>query len=89
MKTQTIKNLRRCPKCGGEVILRKNASKRFQVACPKCRTHTGWESKIDAIISWYNLSAIYEGMYSKLGDKGHQSERDEYHAPQEDPLAIY
>lgn len=89
MKTQKIKNLRHCPKCGSEVILRKNASKRFQVACPKCRVHTGWESKIDAVVSWYNLSAIYEGQHGKPGDKGHQPERDEYRSPQEDPIAIY
>lgn len=85
MKTQKIKNLRTCPKCGGEAILRKNASKRFQVHCRKCDVHTSWESKIDAVVSWYNLSAIYEGRYSKLGDKGETREKKN----DEDIVAMY
>lgn len=55
-----IKGLRNCPKCGHFAVMRKNASKRFEVYCPKCHSHSIWANKIDAVVDWYNKSALYE-----------------------------
>lgn len=62
MKTEKIIGLRHCPVCGSPAVMRKNASKRFQVHCRKCEFCTAWTSKPDAIIRWYNNSAIYENL---------------------------
>ena len=58
MQNIRIAHLAKCPICGGSAKLRKNAAKRFQVACSKCRFRTAWERKCDAIISWYNMSEV-------------------------------
>lgn len=60
MKYEEIPELRNCPICGSHAIIRKNASKRFQVKCSKCNCCTAWASKPQAIISWYNNAAFYE-----------------------------
>lgn len=60
MKTINIAKLRKCPVCGGLPRMTKNAAKRFQVSCRNCTFRTGWMRKCDAIISWYNMSAIIE-----------------------------
>ena len=60
MKYETIEGLRKCPICGFSAIMRKNASKRFQVHCKKCSCCTTWTSKISAVISWYNNADAYE-----------------------------
>lgn len=62
MTYEDIPDLRHCPMCGGEAHLRKNASKRFQVHCKKCRCCTIWTSKPLAIVAWYNNAATYENM---------------------------
>lgn len=64
MKYETLKNLRKCPLCDSSAILRKNASKRFQVKCKKCTCATIWASKIDAVISWYNNAEFYEATHA-------------------------
>lgn len=66
MKYEQIANLRPCPICGSEAHLRKNASKRFQVKCKKCRCCTDWVAKTDAVVMWYNNAELYERM--KGGD---------------------
>lgn len=43
-----------CPVCGAEPIMRKDSTKRFQVWC-RCGCKTGWTTKPQAIIDWYNL----------------------------------
>lgn len=55
MKRLEIRNIKVCPICGAEVYLRKNASKDFQVMCPGCGFKTGWKTKPDAIIEYYNM----------------------------------
>lgn len=61
----TLKGLRSCPVCGHSVFLRKNASKKFQVYCPKCHCKSDWKNKVEAVISWYNMAAIYEKIYGQ------------------------
>ena len=58
-----IKKLRPCPVCGHKAYLRKNASKRFEVYCPKCHSHSDWLNKVDAVVDWYNKAAIYEQVH--------------------------
>lgn len=67
MKYETVDNLRPCPMCGSEAHMRKNASKRFQVHCKKCRCCTAWVSKIEAVVMWYNNAEIYDSMRKKEG----------------------
>lgn len=55
MKIIPIKNLAKCPLCGAKAQMRKNASKDFQVACTKCDCCTGWDTKPNAIVRWYNM----------------------------------
>lgn len=59
MKENTINGLIDCPVCGHQVVLRCNASKLFQVRCPKCYARTGWKRKDQAIITWYNMVIQY------------------------------
>lgn len=70
MKTLKIKDLANCPMCGAKAIMRKNASKDFQIACTKCDCHTGWTTKPDAIVRWYNITLI-------LMKKHHEQEKAE------------
>lgn len=62
MKYEELPNLRPCPMCGSEAHLRKNASKRFQVKCKKCKCCTIWTSKTEAVITWYNNASTYEAI---------------------------
>lgn len=49
-----------CPFCGSDnVVIRKNASKDFQVYCKKCEAHGGWTTKPQAIINWYSMAINY------------------------------
>lgn len=64
MKMIRIAKLAKCPVCGGQPMMQKNAAKRFQVKCKACNFRTGWERKCDAIISWYNMSAKYREIMS-------------------------
>lgn len=59
MKEFTVPNLIACPRCGNEALLRKNASKDFQIRCPQCGAHTAWKRKPEAIITWYNMVIQY------------------------------
>lgn len=63
MKYEEVAGLRNCPICGARALIRKNASKRFQVKCTKCNCCTAWTSKPQAIISWYNNAAFYEAQH--------------------------
>lgn len=56
MQTIRIANLMKCPVCGAKAVLRKNASKDFQVACTKCECRTSWQRKTEAVITWYNMT---------------------------------
>lgn len=67
MKYEDIDGLRKCPICGFSAIMRKNASKRFQVHCKKCNCCTPWTDKISAVVSWYNNADTYEAMNGKKG----------------------
>lgn len=69
MKYETIPNLRKCPICGFGAIMRKNASKRFQVKCKKCKCATPWTSKIEAVITWYNNADFYEREHGRIDDR--------------------
>ena len=60
MKTMKIIGLRHCPVCGAPSVMRKNASKRFQIHCTKCTCCTSWTDKASAIIKWYNNARVYE-----------------------------
>jgi len=60
VKTEKIIGLRNCPACGSPAVLRKNASKRFQVHCKNCDWCTAWTSKPESIVKWYNNAKIYE-----------------------------
>lgn len=60
VKTEKIIGLRNCPMCGAPAVLRKNASKRFQVHCRKCQCCTTWTNKTEAVVKWYNNAKIYE-----------------------------
>lgn len=45
-----------CPFCGSNnVIIRRNASKEFQVHCYNCGSHNGWDTKTQTIINWYAM----------------------------------
>lgn len=49
-----------CLFCGGKKVrIRKNASKKFQVECTSCGAHTGWYTKPQSIIQWYNIGIQY------------------------------
>lgn len=54
-ETREVKRLHSCPACGAKAVLRKDSTKRFQVACSKCGCRTGWKPKTEAVIDWYNL----------------------------------
>lgn len=53
-KVFTLKRIKRCPMCGAEPVLRKDSTKRFQVYC-ECGCKTGWTTKTQAVIDWYNI----------------------------------
>lgn len=59
MKISTLTNIIPCPRCGNEPVLRRNASKLFQVRCEHCHARTGWKRKTDAVIMWYNMVIQY------------------------------
>lgn len=59
MQTIKVNEIRKCPLCGSKAIMRKNASKDFQVKCSKCEFQTGWRTKPEAIAVWYNLMIAY------------------------------
>lgn len=65
MKEFTLKNIIDCPVCGSSVILRRNASKDFQIYCPTCKAHSEWMRKADTIIQWYNMVIQYQKNNSK------------------------
>lgn len=69
MKYEEITNLRKCPVCGHSALLRKNASKRFQVKCKKCKCATSWTSKTEAIVTWYNMAAMYEKLNGTIEER--------------------
>lgn len=69
IKTENIPGLRKCPMCGYGAVLRKNASKRFQVHCKKCQAHTEWTDKTSAIIAWYNMSDLYERINGRFDER--------------------
>lgn len=54
-EVREVARLHTCPVCGTKPVLRKDSTKRFQVACPECECRTGWKAKTQAIIDWYNL----------------------------------
>lgn len=53
-KTYKLERIAKCPVCGAEPVLRRDSTKRFQVWC-SCGCKTGWNTKPEAIIDWYNL----------------------------------
>lgn len=53
-KVFKLKRIAKCPVCGSEPVIRRDSTKRFQVWC-KCGCKTGWSTKPEAIINWYNL----------------------------------
>lgn len=55
-----IKNLRPCHVCGHQAFMRQNASKHFEIYCPKCHSHSIWANKVDCVVDWYNKAEIYE-----------------------------
>ncbi len=67
MKYENIDGLRKCPICGFSAIMRKNASKRFQIHCKKCKCCTPWTDKTAAVISWYNNAETYESINGRKG----------------------
>lgn len=69
IKTEEIPGLRKCPICGFGSVLRKNASKRFQVHCKKCHAHTEWTDKTAAIVAWYNMSDLYERINGRFDER--------------------
>lgn len=70
-----VKGLRDCPLCGHSVLMRKNASKKFQVYCPKCHCKSDWLNKVEAIIYWYNMAELH--------DKLHGNKRADERTPEE------
>lgn len=59
MKETIIANIRVCPRCGNAPLLQRNTSKEFRIKCPKCGARTGWRTKPQAIIAWYNMLIQY------------------------------
>lgn len=55
MQTRKLKNIAACPKCGKTPEMQRNTSKEFRIKCPKCGARTGWYTKPQAIINWYNM----------------------------------
>lgn len=53
-QTFKLERIAHCPICGQEPVLRKDSTKRFQVWC-SCGCKTGWTTKAQAVIDWYNL----------------------------------
>ncbi len=69
IKTEEIRGLRKCPVCGYGAVMRKNASKRFQVHCKKCKACSAWTDKAHAIIDWYNMSDLYERIHGRFDER--------------------
>lgn len=69
IKTEQIPGLRKCPRCGFGAVMRKNASKRFQVHCKKCDAHTEWTDKLGAVIAWYNNADLYERINGRFDER--------------------
>lgn len=69
IKTENIPGLRKCPRCGYGAVMRKNASKRFQVHCKKCDAHTEWTDKLGAVIAWYNMADLYERLNGRFDER--------------------
>lgn len=65
MKYEELNGLRTCPICGSAAHIRRNASKRFQVHCKKCKCQTAWLNKPAAIVAWYNNADFYERTHGK------------------------
>lgn len=59
-EVREVKRLYKCPVCGAKSVLKKDSTKRFQVACSECECKTGWKPKTEAIIDWYNLVLAYQ-----------------------------
>lgn len=74
MKYTELPNLRKCPICGHSAILKKNASKRFQIKCKKCKCATSWTSKTEAVITWYNMANMYEQLHGTFEARKAQEE---------------
>lgn len=53
-KVMELPRIHRCPVCGANPVLRRDSTKRFQVWC-SCGCKTGWDTKPEVIIDWYNL----------------------------------
>lgn len=53
-KVYKLERIYHCPVCGQTPILRRDSTKRFQVWC-ECGCKTGWKTKTQAVIDWYNL----------------------------------
>ena len=50
-----LDGLRKCKICGSSnIVLRRDASKAFQVYCEKCGNRTKWQKKTEAVIEWFN-----------------------------------
>lgn len=67
MQVREIENVIACPVCGSNVALYRNASKDFQIRCQKCGARTGWRTKTNAVIEWYNMVLQY--MKNKAASK--------------------
>ena len=67
MRYENIDGLRKCPVCGFSAIMRKNASKRFQIHCKKCSCCTAWTDKTSAVVLWYNNADTYEKINGMKG----------------------
>lgn len=74
VKIEQVAGLRHCPMCGSEAVMRKNASKRFQIKCKRCSCATMWTDKTGAVVSWYNNAELYEQM---KGGKAHDVSRED------------
>lgn len=59
IKSSELKNIRECPRCNSVPEIQRNTSKEFRIKCPKCGARTGWTTKPQAIITWYNMLIQY------------------------------
>lgn len=53
-EVRELEGISECPLCHKTPKLRKDSTKRFQIAC-ECGAKTGWGTKPQVIIAWYKL----------------------------------
>lgn len=68
-KIFAVPRIAKCPVCHSVPVMRKDSTKRFQIWC-QCGCKTGWKTKTEAIVDWYNLILAVQAKRNELTEEG-------------------